>query len=80
MLAGPNARVRNQRFNVCRNGWTHRLWNQLQELHADELFAGFSKVSAVSIIDKRERRVRQVAADKFCLSLHNVSVPLFTLA
>src|SRR4029434_7736321 len=80
VLASPNTRVRNERFNVCRNGWTNRLWNQLQELHADKLFAGFPKISAVSIIDKCERRVRQVAADKFRLSLHNVSVPLFTLA
>src|SRR5882724_7476582 len=78
VLASPNARVLNERFNMYENGWTRRLWNQLQELHADKLFACFPKIPAVSIIDKRERRVRQVAADKFCLSLHNVSVPLFT--
>src|SRR6266850_450633 len=74
VLASPNARVLNERFNVFENGWTHRLWNQLQELHADKLFACFPKIPAVSIIDKRERRVRQVAADKFCFrSMRNVS-------
>src|SRR5262245_45438407 len=80
VLTGPNARVFDERFNVSQNDWTHRLRNQLQELRTNKLLARFPEISAVSIIDKCKRRVRQVAADKFCLSLDNVSVPFFTLA
>ena len=54
--------------------------NQIDEPAADQLLACLSGVSAVGVVDERQRRVWQVAADQIALLFHHAAVALFALA
>src|SRR5262245_4807257 len=60
--------------------FARRLWYEVEEFRADELFLSFAKIPAVRVIDKCKRGVWQVAANQLGLALHHAAIPVLALA
>jgi hypothetical protein len=80
VLVDVDAGVLQQRFHMAPNRGTRALRDQAEELPADQRFTPLLEESAVRIVDERERRIGQIAADELGLRLDDVPITFLALA
>src|SRR4030095_3095564 len=80
VLVDVDSGVLQQGFHMAPNRGTRALRDQAEELLADQRFAWFLEEAALPVVDERERRVGQVAADELGLRLDDVPITFLALA
>src|SRR4026207_2028198 len=65
---------------MLQNLLLHGFWNKVDEFAADEFCSCPFEIAAIGVVDKRQGRVGQVAANQFRLVFDYVAISLFTLA
>ena len=80
VLVDPGLSTVENRCDMFQRGRPLGLRDQLDESPADQLLSPPSEEAAVRLVHERERRVRQIPADKIALILDDAAIPLLALA